>query len=282
MQMTSSPESVTTDDPAEARERLFGMDMVRVQQLWEGGKRGAAVALMRSLLKRPSSAEQAGQILEKGAAILGRQAMEALAREQAWALSRRPDVRWEPARDLRRRRGEARLLTREGLAAHKRARLGAAVAEKYWDERDAKLDPKLGPTMDPKGWDGEGPYRSGQRHDTVVTPSERDVPVWGEDVDFEKLAMTRSPWTPCLCCRVERSRVDAGNPDGLCEEGREKGFTRASVIEGYCALIAEGKTAEVALKLLYNLHARFARSDQPADQEVIAAWGRQYRARMAA
>jgi hypothetical protein len=234
-------------------DELVQQARLAIEMMIDDGRLDDAKATLRTLMDR-STPEQLAELLGEGG-------LAELARERNWQLPRRPDVPWRPASQVRTRRGQARLFTRAELDKYLQERRGAGVAAKYWDERGD--DP---PDLDRRGWSGDEPYLPGQRHAPVVTPADRDEPVWGNPVDPEQAALPDLNGRACLCCRIERTRTDLANPDGLCGEGREKGFTRASVIEGYCAVIVERNPGDRALTLLGQA---LSRAGRPDDRAVI-------------
>jgi hypothetical protein len=146
----------------------------------------------------------------------------------------RPDIRYVPGGQVQRRRGEPTLLTRAELAQHQAQRRGDAVAAAYLAEQDPAAAEQVRP--------GE--------------PG-RDEPVWG-NLDYDLYALADLHGPACLCCRIERTRADLANPDGLCVECRDNGFTRKGVIDGYCTLVAERNPGQRDADLLREAWNRAA------------------------
>ena len=228
---TASP---TPDDLQQRSRELLLTSLVGVETLLDGGKRRAAAAALRSLLNR-SSDEAAREIIEHAAVF-------ELAREMNWEPPQRPDVRYVAPTPVERRHGEPQRLTRSELARARKSRAGDAAAAMYLNNQPpAAVDAKT-------GW---------------------DEPVWG-NVDYDLAALYDLRGAPCLGCRLERTRADLANTDGLCVDCREtSGLTRESVIQRCCALVAERNTPTRATELL---QAAWKKAGRPSDRAVIAAW----------
>lgn len=89
----------------------------------------------------------------------------------------------------------------------------------------------------------------------------------GYEIDYDKAALAPARGHACLNCHLERSDRDRRNPDGLCEECRENGHTRASVIGQRC----EGLAARAGDNALAMLREGWQRAN-PGDKVIIAAW----------
>jgi hypothetical protein len=230
MQTTTPTQTApATDDPQQRSRELLLQELVGVEMLLDGGKRRAAAAALRSLLNR-SSDELAREIVERAA-------VEELARELAWVEPQRPDVRFVPAGRVAVRRGERRAPD----AADQQRREGGALAAAYLAEQPpAPVDPQT-------GW---------------------DEPVWGS-LDYDLAALTPLCGRPCLGCKLERTRADLANPDGLCVDCRDAGLTRQTAIQRNCQLVATNNTGARATELL---RATWSKAGRTADKAVIAAW----------
>jgi hypothetical protein len=160
----------------------------------------------------------------------------ALDRQDAWMPSYPADrdVRYLPPRELRTH------WTARRAPGHEQARDGDVLAAAYLAER-------------------------GGVDDTHERP-ERPV---GYSLDYDLAAVPALRGTPCLRCHLERSNVDRARGDGLCQECRDAGHTRASVIQTRCGQIVAG-TGEQAQGLLRQA---WRRAD-PVDRQTIAAWVR--------
>ena len=224
----------TTSDPQARAYELALQELVGVENLFDGGKRKAAAAALRSLLNR-SSDGVAREILQRAAA-------QELAREINWVPPQRPDVRHVAPTPVERRHSEPRRLTREELNKDRADRAGDAAAAVYLAEQPPA------PVDDKTGW---------------------DQPVWG-DVDYDLAALYDLRGAACLGCRLERTRADLTNPDGLCTECRDtSGLTRAAVIERTCQDVATANTGDRATEILRDAWSKASRA---ADKAVIAAW----------
>ena len=224
----------TTVDPQERARELLLQELVGVENLLDGGKRQAAAAALRSLLNR-SSPEVAREVLERAAA-------QELAREMARVQPQPQDVRFVPASRVNVRRGERRTPT----AADRQRREGDAEAAAYLAEQ-APVPVPVEPTT---GW---------------------DEPAWGS-LDYDLAALTPLRGRPCLGCKLERTRADLTNPDGLCVDCRDSGLTRETAIQGYCALVADRNSGPRATQLLQAAWRRAGRGDRT----VIADWVEQH------
>ena len=98
-----------------------------------------------------------------------------------------------------------------------------------------------------------------------VEQSGWDEPVWG-GIDYDLAALTDLRGAPCLGCKLERTRADLANRDGLCTDCRDCGLTRESVIQRYCALVAAGPHAVQLLRRAWK------KANRPTDKAIIAAW----------
>jgi hypothetical protein len=157
-----------------------------------------------------------------------------LDRQDAWMPPHPADrkVRYVPPRDLRTRRSAPRAPGRRD------ARDGDALAAAYLVERGGVDD----------------------------APPRPERPA-GYSLDYDLAAVPALRGAPCLHCHLERSNLDRTHSDGLCEECRDAGYTRASVIQARCAQIVAG-AGEQARSLLQ----RAWRRANPTDRLTIAAW----------
>jgi hypothetical protein len=169
---------------------------------------------------------------ELAAEITARAALQELARERAWVEPRREDVRFVPASSVTARRGQRR-------PAEPRRHKGDAVATAYLSEQSPV-------PVEQSGW---------------------DEPVWGS-IDYDLAALTDLRGAPCLGCKLERTRADLADRDGLCTDCRDCGFTRESVIQRYCAVVAAGPHAVQLLRRAWK------KADRLTDKAVIAAWAK--------
>jgi hypothetical protein len=207
---------------------LVQQDLDAIETMLDKGMRQAAAAALRTLLRRISP-EQAAGILERGA-------VAELAREQGWEPPRRKEV-WVPASRVENRQGEPLRLTREDLDRRRAQRSGDAAAATYLAEQDP----------------------------APVEQSGRDEPVWGT-LDYDLAALPDLHGPGCLCCRLERTRTDLANPDGLCGECRDSGLTREVVIGRYCDLVAQRNPGDRAAGLLRQA---WNRATRPADRQLV-------------
>lgn len=167
---------------------------------------------------------------ELAAEITERAALQELARERAWVEPRRDDVRFVPASRVTARRGPRR-------PADSHRREGDAAAAVYLTEQSPA-------PVEQSGW---------------------DEPVWG-GIDYDLAALTDLRGAPCLGCKLERTRADLAHCDGLCTDCRDSGFTRESVIQRYCAVVAAGPHAVALLRRAWK------KADRPTDKAIIVAW----------
>ena len=239
-QTTSDPASQSGAAPvaADVRQRareLWDQDLLGIDTLVARGHRDDAIAALVTLLNR-SDPDQARELLEHAT-------LQELAREAQWqghiGHSQRRDVRWVPPSRVRVRR-----VARLRPAAPRRL-AGDAAAAAYFAEHHAS------------------------DHDVAtVEEPQRDRPVW-DGPDHDRAAVPGLRGAACIGCKLERTRADRANPDGLCIHCREGGLTRELVIQRSCALIADANPGPRAIELLRAAWKRAARDD---DRNVISAW----------
>lgn len=174
--------------------------------------------------------------------IAERAAVQELTRDEGWVQPRPANVRYVPPSRVRVRRGPVR-------PADPRRQAGDAAAAAYL----AGQDPA---PIETSGW---------------------DEPVWG-NLDYDLAALTDLRGAPCLGCKLERTRADLGNPDGLCVDCRDSGLTRELAIHRYCAVVADRNAAPQTTDLLRKAWTRATRA---ADKAVIAAWVTEHQDRVA-
>ncbi len=226
MQTTTTDQPTpTATDPHERSRDLMLQALVGVEMLVDGGKRQAAAAALRGLLRR-SSDELAREIVERAALV-------ELARELDWVPPQRQDVRYVPGSRVTVSQGERRTPT----PADRRHREGDAAAAAYLAEQPPAS------VEEDTGW---------------------DVPVWG-DLDYDLAALADLRGAPCLGCRLERTRADLAVADGLCTDCRDTGgLTRESVIQSCCLLVATNNTGARAVELLQAAWKRASRATDRA------------------
>ena len=224
-------------DLQERSRELWSQDLLGIEMLLARGNRGDAAAALRTLLNR-SDPDQARELLERAA-------LQELAREVAWQqragqLPRR-DGRWVPPSRVRVRRVRPQPAGPRRLA-------GDAAAAAYFAEHASIHD--------------------GNHDVTDAEEPRRNEPIWGGP-DYDRAALPGVRGRACIGCRLERTRADRANRDGLCVHCREGGLTRELVIQRDCALVAGTNPGSRAVELLRAAWKRATRDD---DRAVITAW----------
>ena len=223
-------------DLRERSRELWNQDLLGIDMLLARGNRGDAVAALGTLLNR-SDPDQARELLEQAA-------LQELARGTAWqehaGRPQRRDVRWVPPSRVRVRRVRPR-------PVEPRRPAGDAASAAYFAEHATAFDAtQIANT--------EAPH-----------PTQ---PIW-DGPDYDRAALPGLRGAACIGCKLERTRADRANPDGLCVHCREGGLTRELVIQRDCALVAGANRGPRAVELLRAAWKRATRDD---DRAAITAW----------